>query len=106
MSLTLAANKSSEIYEYDFGDGWQHDAVAEKILPPDPAFKHPICLAGANACPPEDCGGMGGYYSLLEIMADQKHREHAGMKEWIGGELSAEEFSMDGVNLVFKRLKA
>ncbi|MDQ3668058.1 MAG: plasmid pRiA4b ORF-3 family protein [Acidobacteriota bacterium] len=31
-------------------------------MPPDPAFKHPVCLAGANACPPEDCGGMDGKY--------------------------------------------
>jgi hypothetical protein len=100
------AAKRKFIYEYDFGDGWQHDVVAEKILPPDPTFKHPVCLAGANACPPEDCGGIGGYYNLLEIMSDPKHPEHGDMEEWIGGELNSEEFSMEGVNSVFKRLKA
>lgn len=97
--------KRKFIYEYDFGDGWRHDVVAEKILPPDPAFKHPMCLAGANACPPEDCGGIGGYYNLLEILRDPQHPEHADMKDWIGGDLNAEEFSVKGVNLVFKRLK-
>ncbi len=101
-----SAAKRKFIYEYDFGDGWQHDVVAEKILPPDPAYKHPVCLAGANACPPEDCGGIGGYYGLLEIMADPKHPEHTGMKEWIGGELDAKEFNVEGVNMVFKRLRA
>ena len=100
------APKGKFIYEYDFGDGWKHDVVAEKTLPPDPAFKHPVCLAGANACPPEDCGGIGGYCNLLEILADPKHPEHADMKEWIGGELDAEEFSLEGVNAVLKRLKA
>ena len=94
------------IYEYDFGDSWEHEVVAEKILPPDPAFKHPACLAGANACPPEDCGGIGGYYGLLEILADPKHPEHEQMKGWIGGEWKAEEFSVQGVNTVFKRLRA
>jgi len=94
------------IYEYDFGDGWQHDVAAEKILPPDSAFKHPVCLGGANACPPEDCGGMGGYYNLLEILADPKHPEHDDMKDWIGGSLNASAFSVRGVNLDFKRLKA
>ena len=98
--------KRKFVCEYDFGDGWQHDVLAEKILPPDPAFKHPVCLAGKNACPPEDCGGMGGYYNLLDIMADAKHPEHEEMKEWIGGGLDPAEFDLDGINSVLKRIKA
>jgi hypothetical protein len=93
-------------YEYDFGDGWQHEVLVEKILPPDVSFKHPVCLAGANACPPEDCGGIGGYHDLLEILADPKHPEHTNMKEWVGGELDATEFDLNGVNAMLKRLKA
>jgi hypothetical protein len=100
------AAKRKFIYEYDFGDSWQHEVVAEKILPPDAAFKHPVCLAGANACPPEDCGGIGGYYNLLEILADPKHPEHTDMKEWIGGKFDATEFSRQGVNALLHRLKA
>ena len=46
------------------------------------------------------------YDNLLEILADPKHPEHQDMKGWIGDELNAEEFSVEGVNLVFKRLKA
>jgi len=57
--------KSKFVYEYDFGDGWRHDVTVEKILAPDPALKHPVCLAGKNACPPEDCGGIGGDYHKL-----------------------------------------
>jgi hypothetical protein len=98
--------KRKFIYEYDFGDSWHHEVVAEKILPADPAFRHPVCLAGAKACPPEDCGGIGGYYNLLGILADPKHPEHEDMKEWIGGELNTEQFSMDDINSIFKRLKA
>ncbi len=100
------AAKKKFIYEYDFGDGWQHEVVVEKVLPPDPAFKHPVCLAGANARPPEDCGGIGGYYNLLEIMADPKHPEHADMKDWVGGELNAARFDLNAVNAVLKRFKA
>ena len=100
------AAKRKFIYEYDFGDSWEHEIVVEKILPPDPAFRHPVCLAGANACPPEDCGGISGYYDLLEILADAKHPEHENMKEWIGGEFDAEAFSLEGVNVVFKQIKA
>lgn len=100
------AAKSKFIYEYDFGDGWQHEVKVEKILPADATFKHPLCLGGEKACPPEDCGGMGGYYNLLEALADPKHPEHEDMKEWIGGELDAESFDLNKVNAALKRLKA
>jgi hypothetical protein len=93
-------------YEYDFGDSWEHQVAVEKVLPPDAAFRHPVCLAGANACPPEDCGGIGGYYNLLEILGDPDHPEHEEMKEWIGGEFDPARFDLDGVNAVLKGLKA
>jgi len=57
------------IYEYDFGDGWNHELLVEKVLPADPAFKHPVCVGGALACPPEDCGGIYGYYEKLAALA-------------------------------------
>lgn len=100
------AVKKKFIYEYDFGDGWQHEVVVEKVLPADPAFKHPTCLGGANACPPEDCGGPPGYYSLLETLADPKHPDHDHMTEWIGGEWDAARFDLDAANDLLKRLKA
>lgn len=52
-------------YDYDFGDGWQHDIWLERILPSDPARGYPVCSAGAGDCPPEDCGGPAGYRALL-----------------------------------------
>jgi hypothetical protein len=100
------AAKKKFIYEYDMGDSWAHEVVVEKELPADVAFKHPVCLAGANACPPEDCGGIHGYYNLLEVLADSKHPEHEELKEWIGGEWDAARFDLDEVNAVLKRLKA
>ena len=100
------AAKKKFIYEYDFGDGWQHVVVVEKVLPPDAGFKHPLCLAGANACPPEDCGGIPGYYNLLETLADPKHPEHGDLKDWIGGEWDAARFDLEDTNKTLKRLKA
>ena len=93
-------------YEYDFGDGWQHQIAVEKVLPPDVAFRHPVCLAGANACPPEDCGGLWGYYNLLEILADPKHPEHEERMEWLGDGFDPTAFDLNGVNAMLKRLKA
>lgn len=93
-------------YEYDFGDSWEHQVAVEKILPPDLAFKHPVCLAGENACPPEDCGGTWGYCRLLAVLADPKHPEHDEMKDWIGGEFDPTAFDVNKVNSVLKLLKA
>lgn len=97
--------KRSFVYEYDFGDGWKHKIVVEKILLPDPEFQHPICLAGANACPPEDCGGIGGYSELIEILADPRNL-HESMKNWLGYDLDPARFNIEIANGVLKRLKA
>jgi hypothetical protein len=93
-------------YQYDFGDSWEHQVAVEKVLPPDAAFRHPLCLAGANACPPEDCGGIWGYYNLIAILADPRHPEQVEMKEWIGEEFDPTEFDLDQVNARLKGLKA
>ena len=98
--------KQKFIYEYDFGDSWQHEVLVEGVLPPDLDFKHPVCLGGANACPPEDCGGIPGYYDLLAALADPKHEQHEEMKEWVGGAWDATRFSLEHTNAGLKRIKA
>lgn len=79
------------IYEYDFGDGWIHDVVLEKIIPCDTAHQV-ACVGGERACPPEDCGGTWGYQILLEAMADPCHEQHEEMMHWIDGNLDSEDF--------------
>lgn len=79
-------------FEYDFGDGWDHTILLEKILEPDPRQHYPVCIKGKRACPPEDVGGIWGYEAFLEAMSDPKHPEHENMLEWVGGEWDAEEF--------------
>lgn len=89
-------------YEYDFGDSWLHDILVEKILPPDPEQTLPVCLKGRRACPPEDVGGIWGYYDFLEALQDPNHPEHTTYLEWIGGKWDAEAFDLDETN---RRLK-
>jgi hypothetical protein len=81
----------SMVYEYDFGDGWIHDVVLEKIIPCD-APQRVGCVGGERACPPEDCGGNWGYQAFLEAVADPRHEEHEDMMRWIGGEFDPEAF--------------
>jgi hypothetical protein len=64
------------VYEYDFGDGWEHDVVLEGIGEADGTKPPTRVLAGKRACPPEDVGGIWGYYRFLEAIQDPKHPEH------------------------------
>lgn len=69
-------------YVYDFGDNWEHDILVEKVT--DEACPQPRVLAGEGMPPPEDCGGIPGYYHLLEALANPRHPEHKDMKAWLG----------------------
>jgi hypothetical protein len=88
----LSRPKQKMIYEYDFGDGWEHEILLEKVLQPDSGVRYPRCLGGARACPPEDCGGTGGYMNFLEAISDPEHEEHDEYLDWIGGEFDPEKF--------------
>jgi len=85
-------------YEYDFGDGWLHDLIVEKILPAEKGARYPLCVTGKNACPPEDVGGIGGYAYFLEAIANRKHPEHDRYLEWIGGKFDPQRFDLEEVN--------
>ena len=54
------------IYQYDFGDDWQHDLRVEQIVPVEPGRTYPVCIGGARAAPPEDCGGPWAYLALRQ----------------------------------------
>jgi hypothetical protein len=86
-------------YIYDFGDGWQHTVLLERANPADPAIRYPCCVAGARACPPEDCGGTGGYGDFLKAISDPKHEQHKEMLEWIGGPFNSDWFDLPLANL-------
>ena len=89
-------------YEYDMGDGWLHAITVEKILPADANLKLPFCVAGEGACPPEDCGGLWGYYAMLDILGDPKHPEYDRMKEWVGGDFDPNAFDIEAANQALK----
>lgn len=105
LNEVAAAPGRKFIYEYDFGDGWEHQIIVEKILPPEPGQRYPLCLQGKRACPPEDCGGVWGYADLLEIIQDPEHEEHEEMLEWLGGEFDPEAFDLEEINQALQRLR-
>jgi hypothetical protein len=72
--------------------------VLERVLAPEKGAKYPVCIDGARACPPDDCGGPPGYENFLEAIRNRKHPEHKHMLEWIGGEFDPEEFDVENIN--------
>lgn len=93
-------------YDYDFGDGWEHRIVVEKRLAADPERNTwPMCIAGANACPPEDVGGPSGYMDFVQAMRDPVHEEHGEMWRWHGGPFDPTAFSLNDANRAIKRVR-
>jgi hypothetical protein len=102
LAQILPKEKSTCLFEYDFGDGWNHELLVEKILEPELKTTYPRCTAGKMACPPEDCGGVWGYMNLVKILKDPEHGEHDTYVEWLGLEsgedFDPKEFDVDEVN--------
>ncbi len=86
------------VYTYDLGDSWEHAIVLENQLPVDPSTKCPVCIDGRLACPPEDCGGIPGFYDLVEAIADPKHEQHQELRDWLGHDFDPLAFSIERVN--------
>lgn len=70
-------------YEYDFGDGWVHEVTLLRVQPREKGQRYPKCVAGERGCPPEDCGGIPGYESLLEVLFDPSHPDYESLSHWI-----------------------
>ncbi len=70
------------VYEYDLGDSWQHQVLVEEVQVGS-GDEVPVCIAGERACPPEDCGGVQGFYDTLAILRDPGHEEYEDRKVWI-----------------------
>ncbi|HEX5415224.1 MAG TPA: plasmid pRiA4b ORF-3 family protein [Chloroflexota bacterium] len=103
LSQALPEPKAKLLYVYDFGDNWEHAVVVEKILPPEPSVRYPVCLKGVRAAPPEDVGGVSGYEDFLAAVRDPTHEEHEHMLEWAGGTWDAERFDLAAVNAALRR---
>lgn len=94
----LVGLRDTFVYEYDFGDGWEHEIVVEKVLPVGEGVLYPRCLAGKRACPPEDVGGIWGYGNFLIVINNPRHPEHRERLEWVGGAFDPTAFNLADVN--------
>lgn len=98
ISSLINSNGQKIGYLYDFGDSWKHTITVENITEEDKAQTYPACIAGARACPPEDCGGVHGYLELMSIRKNKTHPQYKErISEWLGEGYDPERFDIDEV---------
>jgi hypothetical protein len=82
--FTMANNKAQYVYDYLY-DNWNHTLTLEGIFLKNEGIRYPTCLDGRRACPPEDCGGVKGYYELLKFIKNKKHHKFKETLNFTGG---------------------
>jgi hypothetical protein len=97
----LSKPRDRMVYEYDFGDSWEHEVLLEKAVDHLPGARYPWVLGGARACPPGDVGGVSGYAHFLQAMRQPQHPEHEEMMEWHGGPFDPTAFDLQAMNRAF-----
>jgi hypothetical protein len=78
----LQPRKTVLDYTYDFGDQWEHWLTVTDVRAGEPGGSYPRYIGGERNGPPEDCGGIPGFYEWLEAISDPTHEGHAEAKEW------------------------
>lgn len=91
-------------YLYDFGDHWEHILYLDHVSKQE--FSLPVCTGGKRACPPEDCGGISGYTGMLEVLADPRHLEYEGWKNWLPEGFQSDKAPLDEINKELKKFGA
>jgi hypothetical protein len=101
VDLNQYVNESPEFrYMYDFGDGWEHEVILEKVVD-DYEYDYPQVLEGKGTCPPEDVGGPPGYDEFKSVIKDKEDPDHTHMKAWAKSQ-GYKKFNLSKVNAYLK----
>ncbi len=87
-------------YTYDFGDNWRHEILLEDRLQAEAGRFYPECIAGARACPREDCGGPGGHEDLVRVLRNPEDPDFADMLAWAGDDFDPATFDLRATNRI------
>jgi Plasmid pRiA4b ORF-3-like protein. len=95
-------------YLYDFGDGWEHRLLVEEYDDSDDlrfGDGDAWVDAGERACPPEDCGGVGGFQDFLEKLENEPYSDESKeLRVWAGLDYDPARFDRLAANAAIKRL--
>ena len=106
MTDILSGEKETFLYNYDFGDCWMHEISLEKFVKKEAKVVYPICIDGRYNCPPEDCGGILGFYHILSIIQDTAHPEYKETRQWVGKKYDPSMFDKNKVNRKLRQLRS
>lgn len=84
-------------YLYDYGDDWYHTVKLEGYMHREKGVSYPVCVDGAMAGPPEDCGGAHGYTDLVKILSDRSNKEYMELRTWVGKEWNPSKFDVNKI---------
>ena len=94
------------VYVYDYGDEWQHDVLRYKRrVELDDVFWRRL-QGGEEPGPPEDCGGLWGYYELVDLLeapGDQLDEWEREQLEWLASSGWSPRFDLDAQRGRFDR---
>ncbi len=92
-------------YTYDFGDSWVHTLTISDVRTGDLDAAYPRFVAGERNCPPEDCGGIPGFYEMLEARADPDHPDHEEISDFLE-EYDPDELEIFPITVALNRIAA
>ena len=94
-------------YVYDMGDSWEHRIIIERVEAARPDKLYPEFLGGERRCPPEDCGGIPGYYDFLDRIAGPDKGKGSKKKEalsWYGGPYDPDDINLEQIRIALARI--
>jgi pRiA4b ORF-3-like protein len=104
LSALLASGVREIGYVYDMGDNWQHRIIVEKLKAVEFGARYPQFLGGERRCPPEDCGGVPGYYDFLKIIASRQSKKRKAALDWYGGPYDPDEIGEQEIVAALHRI--
>jgi hypothetical protein len=108
LAKVLGSGVKAFSYVYDMGDNWEHRVIVERIEAIQPDTLYPEFLGGERRCPPEDCGGLPGYYEFLDNIAGPE-KGKAGKKkkealDWYGGPYDPDDIAEEQIRIALRRI--
>lgn len=104
LSALLTAGVKEISYTYDMGDNWQHRIIVEQLEPAEPGTPYPRFLGGERRCPPEDCGGLPGYYDFLDNIASKQSKKRKAALDWYGRPYDPDNIDEQQIVIALKRI--
>ena len=74
------------VFVYDLGDHWEHRVLLIKKEKYEAGYADDSrvdVVGGEGCCPPDDCGGAGGYAELLKVLRMGSTEEREELEEWL-----------------------